>query len=708
MCVSFRGKKINSFTRILAISLCVHVFMLHINLLASCCKISLAYTALEIVEQMDAISSSTSECDLVGLKDAFHLYGITKYLDGDDVIHLLQCGSKQMNRTLKRESVALRFTTWHTRFLNALRLFQFLAEYFPHLAALEMNFLNTQPLSLDHKVNDDDDDVTTSSTLFGLPPFPNLSSLIIRERGDKLSALYMARFFKSAKCSTSVLFPALRTLNVVCSPQSLIDYNDSMGFLHYTPASVTCLDLHLKPNIFASNVNADITIADVRQNEPLLSLKSLTLSLYKNIRVDDFALAYNLSNLVDLNLNFCVNAIEFDCSVLPRFLQHLQISVTVPMRHGQVTTAASNVHFRNPPPHLVTMRFYGFSELIMHDALPSDLEEIHLDMGLIMDDSAGKISILSLPPKLKAFFTHFIKSGDVMLLFNEYIFYNLLNQPYDYAKAMLKHLPSRLPIYIKTAELIKWISRFHYLEELAMIRLTCSERILNVYQYFLETHHTDLDADKRQELERLSHRALQMLDDNKARQYVLLSRVPVELNAQKLVDVATLEQLATFNQIIFNVNEMFTTSHDNQQFEIKCSHPVTPLHVIHLCTRMKNLDFHVGNKAFVVNDLLALLPRTLQTLRLSFGMRIIDNAINFKMLNPDTHLKYVEITGLLIDIPIFAQWVEEIKSIKSLNQLVLSANVIVSSVGPAMTNCAHVNVHCHSVDIGALFSRIAE
>lgn len=659
------------------------------------------------------------------LRGVFHCHGISKYLDGDDMIRLLQCGSRQLNKCiLNQEAVALHFTTWHTRFTNMFRLFRFLAEYFSHVRVLEMDFSHGHnPAYLTHAIGNKDDAHTGTllQQAFEHISFPNLFRLTVHEMENKLVTIYVARFFNAilqhTTITTTVMFPALQTLHIYCAQRSLDSYNECVSaFVHHTPSSVTRLELRLvSDHLTMSEVREEFPIVEIRRDKPKLSLESLTLILNDNLHWDALVSAYDLNNLVNLNLQLYAN-VEFNCSVLPRSLQHLAIRVLVDsndgwrrlglINHTNTVADKSIVHLRNLPPQLETMNVTGVHEIIMHHALPTTLRVFYMSQSAIVFDYADNLNIPSIPRGLNAMAPNRIKnSNGALVCMSEHLLGDLLrHQNHDYVESILKRLPPHLPIFVNSVEIADRLCAFVHLRELAMLTMTSiAYRIETVYQYAIEKD-KDMDATKRQALEALSTRALQL---NPIFSRFAFSLTPPSkphiFNAQNMHEPETRALLAQIDLLDIGASSSTFRVRGKTKRKPFILQDITVFEFISACVQLEYLDISI-NDGSNVDVLSVCLPHTLQTLTIFCNQKITtETLVDVKRMHPDMRLRYLKLKGFMVDIPTFTNLVHNVKSIPSHHQLVLSATVICHSESTVLS-IDDIIVHCHSIDVDTLFS----
>jgi len=383
------------------------------------------------------------------LGDLFGYNGISKYLDGEDVINLLQCGSRRINWTFKHEAISLRFsTTWHTRFTNMMRFFRFLAEYFSALHALEFDFVYARcPTRFSHEIGKPSMCAKSVRAFKKDVFFPKLLHVIVRECGDALVVIPMARFFNAIQDDTSTIFPVLQTLHVTWSSTNDRYKQAFMAFAAHTPESVTslALDIGLNSHYNAPNSNRDdrYTIKAVRRNRLRLPLFSLKLHVYDDtLQWHSLESHYKLDDLVKLDLR-TEHKIVLDCSVLPRSLQLLSIECQIAPSVIRAT-GCSVIHLENAPPSLEEMVFLRAFDIMVRSALPPQLQSFKARTSTL-HDYQGNMSISLLPRGLQLLDCDVIQGAHngVPMRMCEYLFGDLVHRNRDYNECMVRNMVQR-------------------------------------------------------------------------------------------------------------------------------------------------------------------------------------------------------------------------------------------------------------------------
>jgi len=635
-------------------------------------------------------NSIQTENGLGRMVNVFHHQGISNYLDGEDVIRLLQCGSTRLNRTLRREAVALRFAEWHTRFTNMFRLFRFLAEYFPNMNTLKLDVWCTHGFtSLSHEIETSD---PTTNELDALKHvrFPNLTRIIVREEKDNLAATNLARFFNSMAHATSDIFPILRTLHISCSSTVRYDANVS-AFVHYTPASVTRLKLEI---IAFTRAVTDFDIQDARSNKPVLSLESLSLKLRTTPRWGILASAYNMNDLVKLVLHLPVGA-ELDTAILPRSLRHLDIgtgghlinawhSLTNPPKR-------SIIHIKNAPAYLESMTLYNV-DVMMHEHLPPMLQQFILNRVTVRDDDKF-IVIASLPRNLKQVHIRLIHHQNSMVAMDHYLFSELMNRPREEVESAIKQWPARL-LFIVDTFIADWLCSYAHMPEIGLF-VTHShsyDSYYSIHQYAL-TKDDGIDIARRETLAALAAIASQTNP--------LLKAVAQSPSHKPIENVIETGALADVDVMTIRENESYFILHgelDMTRFVLQ--YPNNMVDIVSVCARMRHLDIEVD--AYQNMDaILSCLPRSLRTLAISFAQSSKPSRFNILLLNSDMRIRHLELRGLSLDPVSLTQFVDTIKSVPTCDQLVLTVSIMTTNIHGQHIIRAHT-VHCHSVHADTL------
>ena len=655
------------------------------------------------------IESDAHENGLVKLVDVFHQHCISGYLDGEDVIRLSQCGSKRLNRTLRREAVALRFSTWHTRFTNMFRLFCFLAEYFPHVGELEMDFVGEfshwPRLTQEVGTGDPQPSAEMMNKLTNTS-LPNLSCIVAREHNYNLVSIYLARFFNTMADRTTTIFPLLQTLIVQCDASSKYDEHVN-AFIHYTPASVSCLKLDFLDDVRRPLiVNFDTTNARGGRGIPKLSLSSLQLKLAESLPWTALESAYNLADLTSLEL-IGHEKIALDCGILPRLLRHLKISFVAAQTHSDFQNGGrSVVHFRNAPPRLETVILYTVEQVVMHEVLPSTLQVFEIGSRTILTDNDGFITIPFLPTRLKSLPRCNYASRDLDRLssLSEHLLRRLMHQSREQVESVLKHLPPHLPIVVDYS-IAEWLRSFTHMPQLKTIAITTPLKICTtIYRYAIEVD-GGMDVDKRQALEVLAEEAL-MLHVSFKHVNGTPRKAPLQLRSSEphslamLAGVAILTIHGEISKPGFNC---YVGLHDKLEARTRCAFDSSDaLGIISACTRLQHLCVTLG-KYDDLDAVLSHLPRTLRTLAITSAVGGTMARTNISLLHPEMQLRQLNIKGVFFEAPAVAQLINDIKSIKSFNQLVLSVTLS-REINDIRRDISTVTVHCHSVNVDALLA----
>jgi len=637
------------------------------------------------------------------------------------MINLLQCGSRRLNSILQRELISLHFKrAWHTRFTNMLRFFRFVARYFPKLHTLQINLCHAYGLGkLSHEIGD----TKISDHMVGAfkrdVAFPKLLHLVIREDDDHLVVLHLARLFNTLQNDTSDVFPVLQTLKVECGSTNADRYAQAFeAFAAHTPVSVTSFALQLTTHSIQHGLPSSRrygrdSIMTARQHRPKLSLHFLTLNLDDDtLQWNSLASAYQLDNLVELTLAFG-HKMDIDCSILPRSLQALYIRL-----HIKPTTRRADVlpivELQNPPPFLETMLFIGRFDIMVRDALPSRLETFAAPF-CTLHDFDGKVAVPLLPRGLKLMACGNVKNsiGSAPVRLCEYWFGHLVNADIADGESMLKRLPPHLSLIAQSTAVIQWLCAFAHLPIVGMFAVPKDNHWSahkSIYQCVIENDAT-MTADKKSTLEAHSLHAsncnhwLRRRMSFPKRQHGIITSMDDIVHAR--------DQLACVNGLIVRKSgESLRVLHNDSgasipsKFQLK---NVTILDVLPACTRLRHLEMNI-EQGLDLAALFSCLPPTLQTLKISLEYQEVSSS-HLHLLHPDMTLRYLRINNSKLSVQEFRQIVDDVKSNASQHQFVLSATVVeyvkrfdhmvneyVMSKRPR-----NVTVHCHSVNVDALF-----
>ena len=639
--------------------------------------------------------------------NVFHHQGISKYLDAEDMIRLLQCGSSRLNRVLRTEAVALRFSEWHTRFADMFRLFRFLAKYFSRMYRLEMDFRSDYGVAfLSHKIPPRNLCMEELDDLMRIC-FPNLAHLIVRETQDNLVLVHLARFFNSMEHATTTIFPILQTFHIDGFCVDKENYDAAVyAFVNYTPVSVTCLKLQLL-SYDKSTHHFDIKAA--RADKPKISLASLTLKLRDTPCWDSIATAYNLNDLVVLNIHLPEMNHAFECGILPKSLQHLEIGGVMDAVTASLVFGVSNapkrsiIHIKNAPIYLESMTFYNI-DVVMQQPLPSMLSSFRAYYGTVVHDEQNFIAIPLLPRNLTMLRLDTLsrtKSSGML----DYLFVHLMHQAREYVESVLKQWPPRLSLLVDrtTAD---WLCPFAHMPELALITTTSQsyDDFCSIHQYALAKD-DNMDMIRRRTLEELAAVALQSNPHLRTETSIAPRSFTTMIETVVFANVEALAMSYDDNTVDLTLcgeseSRTFTLENDNDIFGI-----------IPTCVHLRHLVIQVSAH-HNMDAILSSLPCALHTLAVSFTRDSLPSIFNIKQLNAKMRLRYLDLAGLLLDPASLTQLVRDIKAVPLYDQPVLSTT-IASARGHTQRAVAevrarpiaiHIAVHCHSVDASTLES----
>jgi len=521
---------------------------------------------------------------------------------------------------------------------------------------------------------------------------PNLSHISVTERFYNLAVIHLARFFNCMEHATSTAFPVLQTLHIRCDLSYSDRHYDEVvsAFLHHTPASVSCLELELIDNLLDFG-RGDFDIVSIRADKPKLALASMALKLRDHTSWCSLEVVYNLDDLVQLNL-CSPTTMSIDCSILPRSLQHLNITVNKMGHHVQNSAEKSILHFKNAPIHMESL-VVGHMDIVMHEPLPSMLRTLNLKTYARINDDHKFIAISLLPRNLKLFLvSEFVDMNGTVTAQWQHLFGDLMNQPHEQVVAALKQWPARLPVIVVDSHIAYWLSSFVHMKELSMFAVMHSYSFMSlqsIYEYAMQQD-VHMEATKRQ--------ALQALAATAAQTNWLLKPKVAPVDAGPITDILNTIALTDIDTMTVYDNSTWFTRYGYSERTVFVLDDYDDLYaIVPACSRMRFMNIRIHNPA-ILDALLSSLPPSLQELVLAIPRLSTSVHLDVRRLNANMRLGHFEITGFIFDAASFKSLVEDVKSIVWLNQLVVTATVD----GGVHNSARSFTVHCHSVDLNEL------